>query len=193
MTSPLNFSPPVPVFILMGTCGCGKTTIAKGLVEIMKCSYFEGDTYHSKSNIEKMSRGQALTDDDRWDWLKTIRDAYAQKANELLPQPVNESRVIIVTCSSLRKVYRDILRDVSPNVCNVTFVYLKGSYKLIESRMSLRKDHYMGLKMLDSQFNTLEPPDPNQEQAIIQDIEPDDKQIIAQLVTIIRGKIPKNV
>jgi gluconokinase len=169
----------VPVYVLMGTCGCGKTTIAQNLVKLLNCPFIEGDLLHSKSNVEKMSKGIPLTDEDRWQWLESVRDSYVIKAKDILNDKKSKSRVVIATCSSLRKVYRDILRDVPLGVCRVTFIYLKGSYELIYSRMKSRKNHYMASNMLDSQWKILEEPDPLFESVIVQDIS-DETHVIAE-------------
>ncbi|CAG2169446.1 unnamed protein product [Oppiella nova] len=172
----------VPVYVLMGTCGCGKTTYAELLVNRFQCQYIEGDLLHPKANVDKMSAGIPLTDDDRWGWLTSIRDTYVQKAREVAAKGVDRSGIIIVTCSSLRKVYRDLLRDVPKGLCRVVFVYLKGTYSLIESRMRARSDHFMASNMLDSQWRTLEEPDPQHEAVIIQDISGDTEAIVENLV-----------
>jgi len=179
----------VPVYVLMGTCGCGKTTIGQELVKRLNCQFVEGDTLHPQSNVEKMSKGIPLTDDDRWLWLELVRDSYVQRARDILSGEKSRSRVVIATCSSLRKVYRDILREVPSGVCRVTFVYLKGSYQLIEARMKSRKNHFMATNMLDSQWKTLEEPDPQQESVIIQDISDDTDVIVEKLVNAIASQL----
>jgi gluconokinase len=179
----------VPVYVLMGTCGCGKTTIAEKLAKLLNCPFIEGDLLHPKSNVEKMSKGIPLTDEDRWQWLESVRDSYVAKAKDILNDKKSKSRVVIATCSSLKKVYRDILRDVPLGVCRVTFIYLKGSYQLIDSRMKLRKNHYMAPNMLDSQWKILEEPDPLFESVIIQDISGETDVIAESLEKIIVNQL----
>ncbi|CAG2120999.1 unnamed protein product [Medioppia subpectinata] len=124
----------VPVYVLMGTCGCGKTTYAEALVKEFGCHSIEGDRLHPTANVDKMSAGIPLTDDDRWGWLSDIRHTYVQKASQIVAQGLSgTSGLIIVTCSALRLVYRDLLRDVPKGSCRVVFVYLKGSYELIDT------------------------------------------------------------
>lgn len=116
--------------------------------------------------------GEPLDDDDRWPWLRLIRDKLVEKADELSSLPPSNKRVILLTCSSLRKAYRDILREVSGNVASLTFVYLEGSRELLQERIAGRKGHFMAAKMLDSQLATLEVPDAS-EQVIVADIRMD--------------------
>ena len=166
---------------MMGTCGCGKTTVAQGLVQQLQCPFIEGDTLHPKANVDKMAAGIPLTDDDRWGWLRTIREAYTSIARELSDEEDRTKRIIVVTCSSLKKAYRDLLREVPNELCKVVFIYLKGSYQLIDSRMKARQNHFMASNMLKSQWATLEEPDPQQEEVIIQDIDIDMKDIVNSL------------
>ncbi|KAI9484586.1 shikimate kinase [Zychaea mexicana] len=167
----VNSSSPVPVFILMGTAGCGKTSVAEQIQELLHCEYIEGDALHPQANVDKMSKGEPLNDDDRWPWLRVIRDTLKEKAEALQSQdPSNTQRAVVLTCSSLRKVYRDIMREVPAEYASITFVYLKGSKELLQERIGGRQNHFMGAKMLESQLNTLEEPDETQEQVIVADI-----------------------
>jgi gluconokinase len=139
--------------------------------------------------------GYPLDDDDRWPWLRTIRDHLAVKANELKDMDVeSKNRVLIVTCSSLKKVYRDILREVPSDVGNVVFVYLKGTEELLLKRISGRQGHFMPASMLQSQLETLEEPKENEEAVIIASIIPtpdvEAKKIVATAVE--KGYLPKS-
>ncbi|KAJ8658779.1 hypothetical protein O0I10_005505 [Lichtheimia ornata] len=166
--------PPVPVFILMGTAGCGKTSVAEEMQKLLQCEYIEGDQLHPKANVDKMSRGEPLNDDDRYPWLQVIANVLEEKAKALQGQDVSSTkRVIILTCSSLRKAYRDLLRKVPQANATITFVYLKGSPELLLERITGRKGHFMAAKMLESQLDTLEEPDPSQENVIVADIRKD--------------------
>lgn len=180
---------PVPVYILMGTCGSGKTSVALELQSVLGCEFIEGDKFHPPANVNKMSNGIPLTDDDRWDWLKMIKNKYVEQSTELFEQSINKSRVILVTCSALKRVYRDILNDVPLDRCSITYVYLKASFELISNRMKMRKDHFMSVNMLISQMEILEEPDPNEESVIIQSIEPDVKDICENLAKIIEMRL----
>ncbi len=133
--------------IVMGVSGSGKSTIAEKLGERLGWKCEDGDKYHPKSNVEKMSTGHPLTDEDRWPWLQAIADR--------IDQVCEEGEHAVVACSALKRVYREILvhgRD------DVRIVYLDGSQKLIASRLAARKGHFMPPGLLDSQFKTLEPP-----------------------------------
>lgn len=136
-----------------------------------------------------------MDDDDRWPWLALIRDHLAEKAKQVQHLDVaSKNRVVIVTCSSLKKVYRDILREIPSNTANVIFVYLKGSEALLLKRIQGRQGHFMPASMLESQLKALEEPKPEEETVIIADIIPtpdvEAKHIVAAAVE--RGFLPKS-
>ncbi|CAO3594264.1 unnamed protein product [Absidia cylindrospora] len=172
---------PVPVVIVMGVSGSGKTTCGKELQRLLDCEYIEGDLLHPQANIDKMAAGVPLVDDDRWTWLETIRDTIITHVDKLIDHEPH-GRALVVTCSSLRKAYRDILQQVPANKVTVTFVYLKGSPELLAERMGHRTNHFMGAMMLQSQSNTLEEPDPTTENVIVADIRPEPKQVAANIL-----------
>src|SRR5512147_421088 len=134
------------IIIVMGVSGCGKTTIGQQLADRLGWPFFDGDAFHPPANIDKMSRGIPLNDDDRWGWLAAIAD----RMGELVA--ADQSGVF--ACSALKEKYRQQLR-VSDQV---HFVYLRGDYDLIWSRMQQRPGHYMKPNMLASQFEALEEP-----------------------------------
>jgi gluconokinase len=134
------------VVIVMGVSGSGKTTVAKGISTVMGWEFAEGDAFHSDANVEKMRRGEALTDGDRWPWLEAIGDWISDK------EAAGESAV--VTCSALRRAYRDLLRRGRPHV---RFLHLTAPADLIRDRMEHRPGHYMPPSLLPSQIATLEP------------------------------------
>ena len=134
------------IVIVMGVAGCGKSTIGQQLAERLGWPFFDGDAFHPPANIDKMSRGIPLNDDDRSGWLAAI----AARMRELIAA----ERSGVFACSALKQKYRDQLR-VSDQV---RFVYLRGSYDLIWSRMQQRANHYMKPNMLASQFEVLEEP-----------------------------------
>ncbi|MFZ4185516.1 gluconokinase [Streptomyces sp. R02] len=137
------------VVVVMGVAGTGKTTIGPLLAARLGVPYAEGDDFHPQSNIAKMSAGTPLTDDDRWPWLDAIGD-WAQGRAGLGG---------VVSCSALKRSYRDRLRAAAPGV---VFVHLTGDRALIEARMSHRQGHFMPTALLDSQFATLQPLEPDE-------------------------------
>jgi gluconokinase len=133
--------------IVMGVSGSGKTTIGKRLAERLACQFYDGDDFHTPANVAKMAAGIPLTNKDRAAWLAALA--------ALIQREVRRGERGVLACSALKESYRKVLRvDAS----RVRFVYLKGSYDLILSRMQNRKDHYMKPTMLQSQFRALEEP-----------------------------------
>ncbi|KAI8886514.1 hypothetical protein K501DRAFT_283728 [Backusella circina FSU 941] len=118
-----------------------------------------------------MASGYPLDDDDRWPWLRLIRDRLVEES-EKVKDTDEKSRAVIVTCSSLKKVYRDVLRDIPTEVATVTFVYLKGTPELLLQRIQGRKGHFMPSAMLQSQLDTLEEPNEETESVIVTSIVP---------------------
>jgi gluconokinase len=132
------------VVVVMGVAGTGKTTIGPLLAARLGVPYAEGDDFHPQANIDKMSAGVPLDDDDRWPWLDAI-GAWAHGRAGLGG---------VVSSSALKRSYRDRLRAAAPGV---VFVHLTGDRALIEERMGQRKGHFMPTALLDSQFATLQP------------------------------------
>ena len=152
----LQDTPTEPVLVIMGVSGGGKSTVAGLLAGSLGWDLAEGDDMHPAANIAKMAAGHPLEDADRWPWLARVAEwIHARTAN---------GRPGIVTCSALKRSYRDKLRGPS-----VVFVYLAGSRDLIARRIAARHGHFMPAALLESQFATLEPPGPD-EQAITVDI-----------------------
>jgi gluconokinase len=137
----------VPV-VVMGVSGSGKTSIGEAIAVAFKTDYVEGDALHPAVNIAKMSAGTPLTDEDRWPWLDAVGKALSEGSAS--------GHAIVVSCSALKKVYRDRLRQAAGG--RLAFVYLTGSRTVLESRMGHRTGHFMPTSLLDSQFKTLEPP-----------------------------------
>ena len=134
------------LFVIMGVSGTGKTTIGKLLSSALHLPFYDGDDYHPEVNITKMASGKPLDDDDRLGWLVAL--------NELLTSKNNTGA--IVACSALKNAYRTILSKGLEE--SLHFVYLKGSFEEVKSRMERRKGHFMPLELLKSQFDTLEEP-----------------------------------
>ncbi len=136
-------------FIVMGVSGCGKSSVGEKVAQALGGVFEDGDDFHPTSNIEKMARGNPLTDSDRAPWLDILRERIV----------LNQSQTTcyVLACSALKQSYRDRLRgDDSPK--DLVFIYLEGSKELIRKRMEAR-DHFMPPAMLDSQFATLERPE----------------------------------
>lgn len=136
--------------IVMGVCGCGKTTVGRGLARELGCEFLDADDFHPEANVAKMAKGVALTDDDRWPWLDAIVEAMRERA------PRGSGAVI--ACSALKQAYRDRLRRGVGTVDEVRIVYLKGDTATIASRLASRSGHYMPASLLESQFAALEEP-----------------------------------
>ena len=161
--NPMPIEPNSPedlfIVVVMGVSGCGKSTVASLLADILDADFKDGDELHPADNIQRMSQGIPLTDEDREPWLHAVAD-YARTIN-------TSGRNCVIACSALRKSYRDILRQAG----SVWFVHLTGAKALIASRMHLRTGHFMPEKLLDSQFSTLEIPD-NESNVVAVDITP---------------------
>jgi gluconokinase len=158
------------IVIVMGVSGSGKTTVAVLLAAALGCQFREGDELHPRANVEKMSAGTPLTDADRLPWLQRIAgeiDGWRARG---------ESGVI--TCSALKRSYRDILIGDRPDV---TLVYLKGSHEVIRQRMAARHEHFMPVALLDSQFAALQEPTPD-ERAIVVDVGGAPDEIATEIV-----------
>ena len=142
----------------MGVSGCGKSTVAGVLAGRLGWDLGEGDDLHPPQNVAKMAAGHALTDADRIPWLELVAGWIRERTGT--------GRDGIITCSALKRSYRDVLRGD-----DVVFVYLEGTHEQIATRLAARHGHYMPASLLDSQFATLEPPGAD-EDAISVDITP---------------------
>ncbi|WP_332661840.1 gluconokinase [Aeromicrobium sp.] len=134
---------PLPLVVVMGISGVGKSAIGHELADRFDIEYADGDDFHPESNIAKMSAGTPLTDEDRWPWLADI----GGWLNE------HDASGGVISCSALRRVYRDVLVDAAPRTY---FLHLTGDHDLIKSRMEHR-EHFMPASLLTSQEQTLEP------------------------------------
>lgn len=136
------------ILVLMGVSGSGKTTVGKILAERLGWSFVEGDDFHTPSNIAKLHAGIPLNDDDRAPWLAALE------------QRIDEARErgesLVLACSALKHRYQAYLRHDRDDI---HYVWLEGSEELIRERLKGRKGHFMNPSLLDSQFQTLEPPD----------------------------------
>lgn len=159
------------IIYIMGVSGSGKTTIGKRLSDKINFSFFDGDDFHSLANKEKMKAGIPLTDEDRAGWLLSI-NKFAKGKKE----------GAIIACSALKEKYRKTLGDGF--AIPVYWVFLQGSFELIQKRMKERKDHFMPTGLLSSQFDTLEPP----ANSIIIDISKTPEEIVETIISTITKK-----
>ncbi len=160
------------IAVIMGVSGSGKSTVAIPLARRLGWDFQEGDALHPAANIAKMSAGIALDDADRAPWLAAIAAWIDAQAAAGKPG--------VVTCSALKRAYRDILTTGRPQV---RIVYLRGSQSLIAARLAARTGHFMPPSLLDSQFAALQEPTPA-EGAIVIDI---DQPVTAQVDDIVRA------
>jgi gluconokinase len=134
------------IIVLMGVCGCGKTTVGRALAKALGWPFYDADAFHPPANVAKMASGTPLTDEDRWPWLDSIvremRRVQADGGNAVL------------ACSALKQSYRDRLATAG----DVRFVHLAGDYQTIATRLTGRRHEYMPASLLASQFATLELP-----------------------------------
>jgi gluconokinase len=136
------------VYVIMGVSGCGKTAVGQALADALDAPFYDGDDFHSPENVAKMASGVPLNDEDRHPWLSRLHDLLAKHLAR------NESAVL--ACSALKTKYRDQLREGNEGV---VFVHLDGDFDTIWQRIEARSGHYMKADLLQSQFETLEPPD----------------------------------
>jgi len=158
------------VVVMMGVSGSGKSTVAALLAAALGCQFQEGDDLHPRANVEKMRSGTPLTDADRMPWLRKIA--------EEIDGWRRRGECGVVTCSALKRSYRDIIIG---DRHDVALVYMKGSRELIHQRMVARHEHFMPVALLDSQFATLEEPTPN-ERPIIADVSGKPADIVHEIV-----------
>ncbi len=159
--------------VIMGVAGCGKSSVGAALSTALGVPYVDGDDLHPAANVDKMRRGLALTDEDRWPWLGQVAAC------------LQNSAPVIVGCSALKRAYRDRIRAGVQG--EVAFVHLSGDRDLIAARMAQRQGHYMPLSLLDSQFAALEPPGPDE--AVTVTIDQPLPDIVAQILGRLSGEV----
>jgi carbohydrate kinase (thermoresistant glucokinase family) len=135
------------IVLVMGVSGSGKTTIGEALARELGWTYLDADDFHPQANIDKMAAGIALGDADRWPWLDAI--------NKKLLEMEKRGHSVVLGCSALKQAYRERL---ARGLKEFRVVYLKGEFDLIQQRVAGRKHRYMPASLLQSQFDTLEPP-----------------------------------
>ncbi|MDP3949367.1 gluconokinase [Microbacterium sp.] len=137
-------APAGPLVVVMGVSGCGKSTVGSALADRLRTLFRDADDLHPASNVDKMSRGIPLTDEDRSPWLAAVGEELAR----------HRSTGLVIACSALKTVYRGILRSHAPEVF---FLHLDASKQLLAERMVTRSEHFMPLSLLESQLRALEP------------------------------------
>jgi gluconokinase len=157
-------------WVIMGVSGVGKSTVGAGLAQAFGVPFLEGDAYHPAANVEKMSAGVPLNDEDRAGWLQAL-------AQEIRIASDNGAGLVL-SCSALKRRYRDLLRQADPDL---RFVHLQGPLELIRDRMTRRPGHYMPPALLDSQMRDLEPLQSDERGIVLDIIEPPDR-LVARIV-----------
>jgi gluconokinase len=141
---------PPRVIVVMGVSGAGKTEVGRALAAALQWTFHDGDEYHSKANIEKMHRGEGLTDADRAPWLA--------KLHQLVEDVIASNQRCVLACSALKETYRDELRPANAAPGDVRFVYLDVPREILEQRLRNRHGHFAPPELLGSQLATLEKP-----------------------------------
>jgi gluconokinase len=159
--------------VVMGVSATGKTSVGEQLAEELGCEFVEGDSLHPESNIDKMSKGVALTDEDRWPWLQAIAELVADRDAK--------GTSTVVTCSALKRSYRDVLREAAPTF----FVHLHAPFEVLQDRMQLRRKHFMPASLLRSQFDTLEELGDDEAGAVV-DVSPPIDVVVEEAVNAVR-------
>ncbi|XP_075684604.1 putative gluconokinase [Rhinoderma darwinii] len=185
------------ILVVMGVSGSGKTEVGSLLADQLGCKFYDADDYHPVENKKKMSQGIPLNDQDRYPWLCLL--------HELIKREKTCGQHVVLACSALKKAYRKILTtgknslfpenrnehnedDISSHTL---FIYLQGSMELISERMQKRRGHFMPLTLLQSQFDTLEPPaDPEHFMAV--NVEKDISDIVSEVKAELECKTPRH-
>ncbi|MFF0157932.1 gluconokinase [Streptomyces sp. NPDC005263] len=141
-----------PIVLVLGVSGSGKTTVGKAVAELLGLPFVEGDDFHPAANVAKMSAGQPLDDADRGPWLRALADR--------IRHSVEAGEGLVVACSALRRVYRDRLRAAARS--RLWCLYLALDRDTAWHRVSRRTGHFMPARLVDSQFDTLEPLEPDE-------------------------------
>ena len=147
---------PARIIIVMGVSSSGKSTVGQSIARRLHVPFLDGDGYHPDANVEKMRAGIPLTDEDRWPWLERLALA--------LHEAADKKGAAVGACSALRQSYREYLTNNAGEP--ILFVHLSGTREVIAERMARRQHEYMPTSLLNSQFATLEVPDPGSENAL---------------------------
>jgi gluconokinase len=150
------------IVIVAGVSGSGKTTVGAMLAGRLHWLFADGDDFHPAANIEKMRAGVPLTDADRWPWLRAIAD--------WMDERIARDESAVVACSALKRSYRDILLDGRPDA---RLVFLMVDREVLARRLAARHGHFFRAELLDSQFGTLELPQPDEHAVTVIEHSPD--------------------
>jgi gluconokinase len=174
----MEASPAMPaILVVMGVSGSGKSTIGTQLALQLHWEFEDGDWFHPARNIDKMHAGLPLTDEDRAPWLIAIAD--------FIDQARLSGRHAVVACSALKRRYRTVIVGNRPDV---RLIYLKGSMELIGRRIAARHEHFMPQSLLQSQFDALEEPGPD-EHPIVVSVAPRPREIVDEILDALRAQI----
>ncbi|BCR82851.1 gluconokinase [Aspergillus chevalieri] len=148
------------IWVITGPAGCGKSTVGRDLQEELNCPFLEGDDFHSVSNKQKMAQGTPLTDEDRWDWLISLRKAAIDALSPSESNNFHPPSGVVVACSALKQKYRDVMRVAAYGtpLVQIHFIYLRLSESVLIQRVNQREAHYMKSGMVHSQLEVLEEP-----------------------------------
>jgi gluconokinase len=160
------------IVVVMGVSGAGKSTVGSALADTLGCEFLDADEFHPEANVAKMAAGTPLTDADRWPWLDRLN-------RELRTRDANGADTVLA-CSALKEAYRVRLMG---GLGAARLVFLRGDFESIRARMQLRKHKYMPASLLQSQFETLEPPENALEIDAALDITAAVQRIAADLAT----------
>lgn len=166
----------VPTVVVMGVSGVGKTTVARLLAERLTVPFAEGDDFHPPANVARMAAGTPLDDADRGPWLAAVsswlgaRDAAGTGG--------------VITCSALKRRYRDVLREGAPDAF---FAHLSGASAVVGERLEQRAGHFMPPGLLGSQYAALEPLAPD-EQGAVYDVGPLPEQLVESVLADLRAR-----
>jgi gluconokinase len=177
MTAPAS-TPATTSIVVMGVSGSGKTSAAQEITRQLGWEYIEGDDLHPAANVAKMAAGHPLDDEDRWPWLRRIA--------EVIGEHEAAGTSIVLTCSALKRVYRDLLREGHPSVW---FAHVDVDRDVLAERLRNRKGHYMPPSLLDSQLATLERLGEDEPGAVIDGDGPLE-ETVAELLTDLRRERP---
>lgn len=162
------------IYVLMGVSGSGKSAVASEVAHQLHAAFLDGDFLHPRRNIEKMASGEPLNDDDRKPWLQALNDAAfaMQRTN----------KVSLIVCSALKNT----IATCCVKVIRISFIYLKGDFDVIESRLKARKGHFFKTQMLVTQFETLQEPGADETDVLVVDIDQPLEGVVASTIEVIK-------